>query len=144
MGNRVTQCEWRHAPEARGGFGEFLKKSVCWELDTERDGGLSLACGDLCGGCHTCCGGERGRWKSQNRKIVPLSLCWRTFKLKGNKKARTWTKKSLRVFRISRFLCSMYICNERPMYISNIRAYGYGTYRPEEDWVLPGMFGFFV
>ena len=29
---------------------------------------------------------EGGRWKSQNRKIVPLSLCRRTFKLKGNKK----------------------------------------------------------
>ena len=25
-----------------------------------------------CGGCHTCWGG--GRWKSQHRKIVPLSL----------------------------------------------------------------------
>ncbi len=24
-------------------------------------------------------------------------------------------------------LCSMYICNERPMYISHIRVYGYGT-----------------
>ena len=35
------------------------------------DGCLPLAHGDLCGGCHTCWGG--GRWKSQNRKIVPLS-----------------------------------------------------------------------
>ena len=34
------------------------------------DGWLSLAHGDLCGGCHTCLG---CRWKSQNRKIVPLS-----------------------------------------------------------------------
>ena len=31
MGNGVTQCEWRHAPEARGGFGEILKKSVSWD-----------------------------------------------------------------------------------------------------------------
>ena len=38
--------------------------------DTERDGWLSLARGDFCGGCHTC---WRGIWKSQNRKIVPLS-----------------------------------------------------------------------
>ena len=81
-------------------------------------------------------------------------------KLKGNKKVRTGTKKSLRVFRISRFLCSIYsnlqssfcfdvaqgrmngapnetrthscrfaslACDERPMYISHIRVYGYGT-----------------
>ena len=34
------------------------------------DGWLSLARGDLCGGCHTCGG---CRWKSQDRKIVPLS-----------------------------------------------------------------------
>ena len=43
-----------------------------------------------------------GRWKIQNRKTVPISLCRRTFKLKGNKKVRTWTEKSLCVFRISR------------------------------------------
>ena len=30
--------------------------------------------------------GWGGRWKSQNWKIVPLSLCRRTFKLKGNKR----------------------------------------------------------
>ena len=23
MGNGASKCEWRHAPEARGGFGEF-------------------------------------------------------------------------------------------------------------------------
>ena len=67
-----SKCEWRHAPEARGGFWEILKKSVSWD--------------------ETCFGGRRlffacsrrplwrvphvlgvGRWKSQNRKIVPLS-----------------------------------------------------------------------
>ena len=30
-------------------------------------------------------------------------------------------------FRISRFLCSMYICNERPMSISHISISGYST-----------------
>ena len=35
-----------------------------------------------------------GRWKSHPRKILPLSLCRKTFKLKGNKKFRAWTKKS--------------------------------------------------
>ena len=122
MGNGVTHCEWRHAPEACGGFWEILKKSVSWELDTEWDGWLSLTRGDLCGG-----GG--GRLKSQNRKIVPLSLCRRTLKLKSNKKVRTWTKKSSSVFRVSRsyVLCDMcYVCNEHPMYISHIHVYGHG------------------
>ena len=28
IGNGASKCEWRHAPEARGGFWEILKKSV--------------------------------------------------------------------------------------------------------------------
>ena len=32
MGNRDREREWRHAPEARGGFGEFWRKLV--ELKT--------------------------------------------------------------------------------------------------------------
>ena len=37
--------------------------------------------------------GEGGRWKSRHRKIVPpFSLCRKTFKLKGNKKFRTWIR----------------------------------------------------
>ena len=56
--------------------------------------------------------GGGGRWKSQNRKIVPLSLCRRTFKLKGNKKVHTWTEKSLRVFRIPRsYVLCIYVMN---------------------------------
>ena len=27
MGNGVSECEWRHAPEARRGFGDFEKVS---------------------------------------------------------------------------------------------------------------------
>ena len=69
-----------------------------------------------------------GRWNSPNRKIVPLSLCRRTFKLKGNKKVRTWTEKSSSVFLFFEILCSVYICNERPMYISHIHVYGHGTH----------------
>ena len=44
-----------------------------------------------------------GRWKSQNRKNVYLSPY-----VKGYKKCHTWTKKSLRVFRVSKFLYSVY------------------------------------
>ena len=63
----ASEFECRHSPEARGGFWQILKKSVTWG----EDGWFSLARGDLCGGCHTWWSG--GRWKSQNRKIVPLS-----------------------------------------------------------------------
>ena len=53
------------------------------------------------------------RWKIQYRKTVPLSLCGKTFKLKGNKKKfRTWTEKSLRVFRVSKsYVLCIYVIN---------------------------------
>ena len=71
IGNGVTECEWRHAPEACGWFCEILKKSVrVLRLETERDGWLSLARGGLRQVSHKIVGGI---WKSQNRKIVPLS-----------------------------------------------------------------------
>ena len=68
------------------------------------------------------------KWKSHHRKIVHLSSLWRNLLLKGNKRFRTWTKKWLRVFRVSRFLCSMYICYEHSMYVSHIRIYAYYGY----------------
>ena len=61
--------------------------------------------------------------KQEQKECFSLSLCWRTFKLKGNKRFCTWTKKSLRVFRVSGFLCSMYICYEHSMYVSHIRIW---------------------
>ena len=67
-------------------------------------------------GRHTCWGADG---KSQNRKNVYLSSLCRNLKLKGNKRFRTWTKKSLRVF-VFRDSCSMYICYEHSMYVSHI------------------------
>ena len=64
------------------------------------DGWFSLARGDLCGGCHTCWGGADE--KSQNRKIVSLSPYVEEPLNSKVINFRTWTKKSLRVFRISR------------------------------------------
>ena len=64
-----------------------------------------------------------GKWKSHHRKIVHLSSLCRNLKLKGNKRFRTWTKKSLCVFRVSGFLCSMYICYEHSMYVSHIHVW---------------------
>ena len=76
MGNGASKCEWRHAPEVCGGFGEFWRKIVELRPASGEDGWLSLArrsqARSLCGGCHTCWGGG-SRWKSQNRKNVYLS-----------------------------------------------------------------------
>ena len=68
------------------------------------------------------------RWKSQNRKNVFLSLCRRTFKLKGYKKVSFLNKEIISVFRVSRFLCSMYICYEHSMYVSHIRIWQWYIY----------------
>ena len=55
-------------------FGRFWKSQfVEMRPASEEDGWFSLARGDLCGGCHTCWWWGVGRWKSQNRKVVPLS-----------------------------------------------------------------------
>ena len=69
-----------------------------------------------------------GRWKSHRRKIVHLSsFCRKTFKLKGNKKFRTWTKKSwvFFVFRDSYDLC-IYIMNIICMFHVSVSGYGTG------------------
>ena len=58
---------------------------------------------------HVLRGGGSDEKARIERLCLSLSLCRRTFKLKGNKKFRTLTKKSLRVFRISRFLCSIFM-----------------------------------
>ena len=50
---------------------------------------------EVLGRCRTRWGGGVADEKSQNRKIVPLSpFVKKTFKLKVNKKFRTWTEKS--------------------------------------------------
>ena len=51
-----------------------------------------------------------GRWKSQYRKIVSLSLCRRTLKLKGNKKVSYLNWEVVTCFSNFEILCSMYIC----------------------------------
>ena len=64
-----------------------------------------------------------GRWKSQ----VYLSLCQKTFKLKDNKKFRTWTKKSYVFFVFQ----DSYVIYEHFMNIIctfHIFMYGYVTY----------------
>ena len=57
MGNGESNCEWRHAPEARWGFWEFWKKLVELRPASGEDGWLSLArqsqASGLWGGCCT-------------------------------------------------------------------------------------------
>ena len=68
IGNGAKECGWRHAPEARGGFGEFWRKLIKLSSTSGEDGWLArwgLATGALVLG--------GGRWKSQNRKNVYLS-----------------------------------------------------------------------
>ena len=74
-----------HRKRARRILGDLRK--VSWVLRSEEEGWLSLARSGLVAGATRVGGG----W---GRKIVPLSLslCRKTFKLKGYKKFRTWTK----------------------------------------------------
>ena len=125
-GKRARECGWRHRLKARRGFGGFWKSQLV-ELssDSGEDGWLSLArrsqASDLEVGATRVGGG--GWWKSHHRKIVHLPSLCRSLKLKGNKRFRTWTTKLLRVFRVSGFLCSMYICYEHCMYVSHIHIW---------------------
>ena len=70
--NKATECGWRHAPEAHGGFWRFWKSQFVELSPTSgEDGWLSLARGGLVAGATRFVG--EGRWKSQNRKNVYLS-----------------------------------------------------------------------
>ena len=123
MGNGARECEWCHAPEARGGFGGFggfWKSQLSSWLGRRR---LTFTSSPKPSQWHTCCGAG-GRWKSQNRKNVNLcSYVEEPLNSKVIKRYCTWTKKSLRVFRVSGFLCFMYICYEHSKYFSHIHVW---------------------
>ena len=91
MGNGAREFEWCHAPKARWAFWVFWKSQSSWELDTRREGS-AFACSRRPWVGVTRDGGQMK--KPEYKECVSLSLCRRTFKLKGNKKFRTWTKKS--------------------------------------------------
>ena len=84
MGNGARECGWRHALEARGGFGGFWKSQL--ELRTRHrtrrvDFRLLAEARRICTlrAPHEMGG---GRWKSQNRKNVCLSPYVETFNSK--------------------------------------------------------------
>ena len=63
----------------RGGFWEFEKSQWNWVPASKEDGWLSELAVAL---------------EKMEKAGVSLALCRKTFKLKGNKKFRTWIKKS--------------------------------------------------
>ena len=114
-------CEWRYAPEAR--VEDFEKSQLKTRLQTGRvDFRGPLRPDEFVRyGRRTCFG---GRWKSQNRKIVPLSPY--VEKPLNSKVIKSFVpeRRSRKCFRVSGFLCSMYIFFEHSMYVSHIRIMG--------------------
>ena len=133
----VDQWMWMTSctGSARGGFWGFWKSQFSWVLRSEEGGWLSLARSGLVAGATRVGVGADG--KAIIERLCLFSLCPKTFKLKGNKRFRTWTKKSLRVFHVSGFLCSMYICYEHSMYVSHIRISGYVKIESHHHHVVP-------
>ena len=70
MRNGAGDCEWRHKPEVRRGFGEIWKSHLSGELDTEREGSTFAARSGQTNLREMVVGGQM---KSQNRKNVYLS-----------------------------------------------------------------------
>ena len=98
----------------------FEKSQWSWISASEEDGWLSELAEALRRLPHV----VWGRWKSRHRKIIPLSSsCWKTFKLKGNKMFRTWTKKSSSaLWTLWTFCVPVWIC------LFHVFMYEYGTF----------------
>ena len=116
--------EWRHAPEVRAWrILGILKKSVSWveNWTLDENGWLSLARGGFRQVSHESWGQMK---KPEQKECVSLSLCRRTFKLKGYKKFRIWTEKSkvFFVFRDSYVLWIYILCT-----FHTYPYHGYGT-----------------
>ena len=83
--------EWRRALEACAeDLGGFEKSQLSWERDTEREGstfGARRVQTNLRATGAPQDGGQME--KPEEKECVSLSLCRKTFKLKGNKKFRT-------------------------------------------------------
>ena len=125
MGNGATECGWRHTPEARGEFWGFWKSQLSWVLPQKKTVDFRLFAEALRRVC-TCWGG--GRWKSQNRKNVHLSLY---VEEPLNSKVIKGFVPELRcrqvffVFRDS-YVLGIYVMNSRCTF--HIFMYGYGIW----------------
>ena len=124
MGNGVTQCEWRHAPEARRGFWEILNKSeLRWDLPREKTVGFCLLPETFVAAATR----VGGRWKRQNWKIEPLSTYVEEPLNSKVIKCFVPEQRSRYVFFEFRDSCSMYICMNIPCTF-RIAISGYGIY----------------
>ena len=117
----ASECEWRHAPEAHGGCWEILKKSVRWDETCLGRRQLAFAGSwrHLWRVPHVCVWGGADEKARIERMFISLPYV-ETFNSKVIKGFRTWTEKSLRVFRTSRFLCSMFCLYRHLVYVSHI------------------------
>ena len=122
-GNGATECGWRHAPEAHGGYGGFWKSQLI-ELSSAsgEDGWLLWARWGLGQVSHEMGG---GRWKSQNRKNVYLSPYVEEPLNSKVIKSLVPELRSRKCFRVSIFTCSMYICYEQSMFVNASSAFPY-------------------
>ena len=119
--NGVTGCEWRHAPEVRGGLWEIWRK---WgELKTRRQTRRFDFWGSLTRDefARRGCRAREGPDEEANIKRLCLSPYVETFNSKVIKRFRTWTKKSLRVFEFrDSYVLYMFYRYEHYMSISHV------------------------
>ena len=103
----------------------ILKKSVELSLAVRRRRVTFASSQWHCGGCPMCWwrGGGGGRLKSQNRKNVYLSPYVEEPLNSKVIKSFVPELRSRKCFRVSGFLCSMYICYEHSMYVSRIQVW---------------------
>ena len=122
-------CEWRHAPEAWVEDLGIFEKVSRWELDSEREGstfGARWGQTNLCTtGATRVWGGGADREASIERSCISLPYV-ETFNSKVIKSFVPELRSRYVFFRVSGFLCSMYICYEYSMYVSHI-SNGYVT-----------------
>ena len=114
-------CEWCHAPEA---WAEIWEKSVSWVPTWEEEGWLSglVMARRICA-----LWAPSISWRcksSQHRKIVSLSP--HVDKTFNSKVIKSFVPelRSRRCFRVSGFLCYLYMSYEHSMYVSHNRIMG--------------------
>ena len=108
IGSGVTECGWRHAPEERRGFWEFLKKSVSW--DETCLGGRRLVFASLRRPLwwvqHVLGGGDE---KARIERLCLSPYVEKPLKSKVIKSFVPELRSRYVFFRISRFLCSIFM-----------------------------------
>ena len=108
--NGATECEWRHATEARGGFWEFWRKLVQLSPASGGDGWLWLARGGFATGARVLAGGGADGYLSPYVEEPLNSNVIKSF---------VPELRSRKCFSCFEILCYMYMCYEHSMYITH-------------------------